>query len=236
MAASLLRARLRRAWLAAMLAAGACVTLRQPTLVAQAARAAQTTPPAPRGGEVLIDRTVALVGGAVVTQAEVDLAVALGLVTMATPGPEAATRAVVDRWLMLHEVARFSPPEPDPASVEAKLEAVRARAGGSDALNAMLARAGFSPARLAAWVRDDLRITAYLDQRFASAGTPVDADVAGYVAAHRDELGRDGAGDAAIAAAARARLVAERRRELITDWLEDLRRRTEVVEFRRPGG
>lgn len=231
MAAVPFRARLRRVGLAAALAAGGGVAAAPAPGAAQSA-----TPAVPSGGEVLIDRTLALVGGAVITQAEVDLAATLGLVTTPTPGPAAAVRAVVDRWLMLHEVARFSPPEPEAAAVTARLEAVRAHAGGDEALNAALARAGFTPARLAAWVRDDLRITAYLDQRFASAGTPADADVADYVAAHRDELGRDGAGEAAMAAAARARLVAERRRELITDWLEDLRRRTEVIEFRRPGG
>lgn len=187
-------------------------------------------------GEVLIERTVAIVGGAVVTRSDVALATTLGLVTPRTPDEAAATSAVIDRWLMLHEVARFSPADPDPVVVEARLGALRARAGGEAALADVLARAGFTPARLAAWVRDDLRITAYLDQRFASVGAPAEADVAAYVAQHRGDLERAGVEPEALAQAARTRLVADRRRDLIADWLTDLRRRTEVVEFRRPPG
>lgn len=196
---------------------------------------AQTAPPP--AGEVLIERTVAIVGGAVVTQSDVDLAVTLGLVPPGAAGtPDGAIGAVIDRWLMLHEVARFSPADPDPAAVEARLAAVRARAGGDGPLAAVLTRAGVTPARLAAWVRDELRITAYLDQRFASAGAPAEAEVAAYVADHRAELTRDGVAAEGLAAAGRARLVADRRRDLISDWLADLRRRTEVVEFRKLPG
>ena len=49
----------------------------------------------------------------------------------------------------------------------------------------VLARAGST-----AWVRDDLRIAAYLDQRFATAGAAGEAEVAEYAAAHADELRR----------------------------------------------
>lgn len=193
--------------------------------------------PVPSPGEQLLERTVAIVGGAVVTQSDVDTAARLGLVEggVGTP-PARATSAVIDRWLMLHEVARFSPAEPDPAAVAARLAAVRARVGGDAALAAALAAGGFTTARLTGWLRDDLRITAYLDQRFASAGVPPEADVAAYVEAHRVELAEDGATPAALAEAARQRLVAERRRELISDWLADLRRRSEVMEFRRTPG
>ncbi len=190
--------------------------------------------PAVARGEQLLDRTVAIVGGAVVTQLDVDTAVRLGLVDAGAAVPPArATAAVIERWLMLHEVARFSPAEPDPAAVEARLAAVRARAGGEAPLSAVLAEGGFTTARLTAWLRDDLRITAYLGQRFASAGVPTDADVAAYADAHRAELEQAGMAPGALTPAARERLVADRRRELISDWLADLRRRSEVVEFRR---
>ena len=39
-------------------------------------------------------------------------------------------------------------------------------------------RHGFTEVRLRAWVRDDLRTQAYLAQRFASASTPTDAEIA----------------------------------------------------------
>jgi hypothetical protein len=205
-------------------------------VVAAQAATAQAPAPAARPGEILLERTVAIVGGAVVTQSDVELAVSLGLIEpAAAASPADATVAVIDRWLMLHEVARFSPAEPDPAAVEARLAAVRARAGGEAPLAAALSARGFTPARLAAWVRDDLRITAYLDQRFASAGVPAAADVAAYADAHRAEFERDGVAAAEMARVARERLLADRRRDLIADWLADLRRRTEVVEFRRGG-
>lgn len=188
-------------------------------------------------GEQLLERTLAIVGGAVVTQSDVDTAVRLGLVEAGASALQArATGAVIERWLMLHEVARFSPAEPDPAAVEARLMAVRARAGGDGPLEAVLTAGGFTTARLTAWLRDDLRITAYLDQRFASAGVPPDADVTAFAAAHRAELEQAGVPPAALLEAARERLVAARRRDLISDWLADLRRRTEVVEFRRDPG
>ncbi len=193
--------------------------------------------PAVASGEVLLERTVAVVGGAVITQSDVDLAVTLGLVRPGADGRAAsATDAVIDRWLMLHEVARFSPAEPGEAVLQAQLAAVRDRIGGEEALAAALVRGGFTTARLSAWLRDDVRVTAYLEQRFASAGAPAEADVAAYVETHRAALEQSGVAQADLARVARERLVTERRRDLIGDWLGDLRRRTEVVEFtRRPG-
>lgn len=184
-------------------------------------------------GEVLLERTLALVGGAVITQADLDLAAALGL-TDDTLGPLDAhplTR-LIDRQLMLHEVARFSPPDPTPAAVQARLDAIRMRAGSPVAVTAALARAGVSPARLDAWVRDDLRMAAYIDQRFASAGTPTAADVEAYQRDHAEALRAAGAAPAELGAVARQRLIDERRRALVADWLVDLHRRTEVVEFK----
>ena len=184
------------------------------------------------GAEELLERTLAIVGGAVVTQSDVALAQALGLVEGAAAAtPEAALAALVDRWLMLHEVARFAPTEPATAVVAARLASAQARLGDADAVTRRLAEAGRGPSYLAAWVRDDLRIAAYLEQRFASAGAPADSDVTAYAASHAAEFAAAGiTGDQALATA-RERLVQERRRELIADWLVDLRRRTPVVTF-----
>jgi hypothetical protein len=177
----------------------------------------------------LVERTLAIVGGAVVTQSDVRTAQALALVE-GPPDDDAATLArFIERWLVLHEVARFAPPEPSDTAVEAGLAAIRARAGSPDSLAAILARGGYSEHQLRSWVRDDLRIAAYLDQRFAAAGAPTDADVAGYVRAPPEEVAAAGVSAEQSARAARARLVDERRRELVADWLLDLRRRTAVV-------
>lgn len=198
--------------------------------VAPPLRAQELAAPAP-AGEVLLERTLAIVGGAVVTQSDVSLVVALGLVEgPAAATTEAALAAVVDRWLMLHEVARFSPVEPAQAAVEARLAAVRARVGEA-VLAARLTEAGRTASFLTAWMRDELRLAAYLDQRFASAGAPAAADVTAYLQAHAGEFEQAGLTGPEAADAARARLLQERRRELIADWLADLRRRTSVVTF-----
>lgn len=192
---------------------------------------AQERPAAPRSGEELLERTLAVVGGAVVTQSDVVLARALGLVEgPAAATPEATLAALIDRWLMLHEVARFAPAEPDAAVVAARLAALRARVGDSE-VTRLLTESGRGPAFLAAWVRDELRTASYLEQRFASAGAPAESDVAAYVQAQAEEFARTGVSGAEAAAIARARLLQERRRELIADWLADLRRRTPVVTF-----
>ena len=136
--------------------------------------------------ETLVERTVAIVGGAVITLSDVRTALALGLVEAAGPDAEReAARRLVERWLVLHEVSRFAPPEPADDAVSARLATIGGRAGSPAALEAILARGGYTVGRLAAWVRDDLRIDAYLEQRFATAGVAAEADVAEYAAGPR---------------------------------------------------
>ena len=145
----------------------------------------------------LIERTLALVGGEAITLSDVRGALALGLVDVPAAADQipAATKRLIDRALMLREVERYTPAEPALADVDARLEAMRERFASADAARAALASAGRSEALVRAWLRDDLRIEAYLQQRFAAAES------------------------------------AERRAELITDWISDLRRRTPVVEL-----
>lgn len=189
---------------------------------------------APRGE--LLERTLAIVGGAVITQSDAGLAEVLALLD-GGPVPEGGglLARLVDRWLMRHEVERFAPGEPAAAAIEARLSAIRSRAGGPEAVAQALARAGRTAEDLAAWARDDLWIAAYLESRFASAGAPVDADVAAWVQAHADDLARAGAGPVEATRQAREELARARRAELVTDWLADLRRRVEVVTFPDPG-
>jgi hypothetical protein len=153
----------------------------------------------------LLDRTLALVGGQPITLSDARAAVALGLIDAAQGSIADLTTRLVDRELVLREVQRYAPPAPAESVVEARLAAIRQRLAGS--LAAILVEHGFTDTRLRAWIRDDLRTQAYLAQRFASASLPGDAEV--------------------VAAYTRQR--AERRRELIVDWVADLRRRTDVV-------
>lgn len=123
---------------------------------------------AAQSGE-LIDRTLAIIGEQAITQSDARTAVALGLVPApaGTTDPAAVTPALIDRLLMLREVQRYAPPEPAPAEIEARLAARRAALPDAQAWAAALAAGGFTEERVRNWIRDDLRIAAYLDQRFA---------------------------------------------------------------------
>jgi hypothetical protein len=116
----------------------------------------------------LIERTLAIVGGQALTLSDVQTARALKLVDTADDF-DAAIERLVERALVLREVDRYAPPEPDDAAIQLQLDRVHARVP-KDELERVLAAGGFTEARLRAWLRDDLRIAAYLNQRFASTG------------------------------------------------------------------
>jgi hypothetical protein len=118
----------------------------------------------------IIDRVLAVVGGVVITQSDVTAAFELGLVAIdPTDDPLASGLSkLIDRRLMLVEVERYAPPDPPTDAVDRLLQSVRARFASQDAYAAALNRSGIDDARLRRTVRDQLRIEAYLDQRFAS--------------------------------------------------------------------
>lgn len=162
--------------------------------------------------EELVERTLAIVGGRAVTLADVRTATALALVSN-TEGVDAATERLIERVLVLREVERYAPPEPPERAVDDTHAEIVGRLSETQVAS-ILAAGGFTDARLRAWIRDDLRIAAYLEQRFAAT-----ADLSVEQAA--PEL--------------RARLSAQRRASLIADWIADLRRRSLVVDlWKRP--
>ena len=117
----------------------------------------------------LIERTLAIVGGQVITLSDVQAATRFGLVQQ-QGGPNelgVTTEALIDRALMLREVQRYSPPEPLEAEVARRLSDIRNRFSGDDEFARALDAVGLNEQRLESWVRDDLRITSYLNQRFA---------------------------------------------------------------------
>lgn len=113
----------------------------------------------------LIDRTLAIVSGHTITLSDARTVVAIGLVE-GTEVDAGLVQRLVDRELMLREADRYEPPPPSNERIDARLAEVRTRAGGDEGLARELARGGFTEGRLRAWVRDDMRITAYLQQRF----------------------------------------------------------------------
>ena len=160
----------------------------------------------------LIERTMAIVGGQALTLSDVRAAIALGLVAELDAAADVATTTprLIDRMLMLREVHRYAPAETDEALVDRRVAAIRDRFDTAEEYARALRAGGFSDARLRSWIRDDLRVEAYLSQRFSAVTLPTDGDP----------------GDPS-----RDRATSERRATLIADWLDDLRRRTTVVEL-----
>lgn len=116
-----------------------------------------------------IDRVLAVVAGDIIMLSDVRAARELGLVD---PGSvpdrdRAVLSQLIDRALILDEVERYAPPEPSPDAIDRAFRAVRARFESAAAFAAALARVGFDEPQLRATLRQDLRIGAYLDQRFA---------------------------------------------------------------------
>jgi hypothetical protein len=188
--------------------------------------------PSPQAGE-LIERTLAIVGGQVITLSDARAAETFGLVEVGASADRvgALTARLVERELILREVRRYAPPEPPDAALDEWLERVRRRFADASAFARVLDATGFTERRLRGWIRDDLRAEAYLAQRFATAGTPSDQEMAEAWQQSRADFERAGVDFAAAAPILRARLAEARRRDLIADWVSDLRRRTPVTVF-----
>ena len=183
------------------------------------------------GFQEVLDRTLALVGGQPITLSDARATLALGLIEAdkSTDPIPVVTTQLIDRELILREVQRYSPASPGDTAVDAQLEEIRKRLGGAAALQRLLDLHGFTDVRLRAWVRDDLRTQAYLAQRFASASLPTDAEIAQAYGRAKAEFDKNAMNFEQASPILRERLIASRRRELIADWLSDLRRRTDVV-------
>ena len=183
----------------------------------------------------LLDRVVARVNGYAITLSDVKAALALGLVDVP---PEAAEPAVierlVDRQLVLTEVARFAPPEPSPAAVAREVDAIEMRTGGR--LAVIMETTGLDEGRTRDIARDTLRIAAYLDQRFGPTVQLTEEEVLQYYRMHPDEFTREGRlmPFAEADDLARERASGERRAATVAQWMRDLRARAEIVMPRTP--
>ena len=179
----------------------------------------------------LLDRTLAIVGGQPITLSDARAAIALGLVEperVANPIP-GVTMQLVDRELILREVQRYAPAAPVDSAVDTLLADVRKRFDDPATLARVLDTHGFTETRLRAWVRDDLRMQTYLAQRFASASMPTEAEISAVYTRSKPEFDKAGTSFEQAVPIIRERMIAARRRELIADWVADLRRRIDVV-------
>ena len=184
----------------------------------------------PGVGQQLLDRIVAHVNGEVITLTDVKAAVALGVVE--APADADAIDAIeplVSRQLVLAEVERFAPPEPAADVVARETAGLIGRLGSR--LVAVMESTGIDEARIEDIARDNLRIQAYLDQRFGTTVQLTEEEVAQYYRIHPDEFTREGTLMPFTQAEplARERAGAERRASVVAQWTRDLRARGEVV-------
>ena len=185
------------------------------------------------GGAQVIDRVLASVDGRLITLSDVRVTDALGLLPGA-PTVDQQLERWIDRLLILQEVDRFAPPEPPADQIASATAARLAALGTPEAASARLAALGVNQEWVRQWVRDDLRILAYGAERFAGAAEPTGEELENYLRQHPSEFVRDGRHMPAdqAQALARERVMAARRRALMEEWLEGLRRRAAIVRPR----
>ncbi len=129
----------------------------------------------------VIDRIMAVVGLQPITLSDVTAALQFHLVEVppGTPDPVAYTvERLIERTLVLAEVERFQPPEPDPIEITIRIDELERRVGSTAAFEKLLAVTGMTRDQLRRYLRDDLRITTYLNQRFGANTGPTERQTA----------------------------------------------------------
>ncbi len=179
----------------------------------------------------LLDRIVARLDGNAITLTDVQATLGLGVIQApAGADPiESGAQQMIDRQLLLAEVQRFAPPEPDAAAIAREIARLTMNAGAR--LPALMQSTGLSDAQIREIARQDLRILSYLDQRFGPTVQVSDEEVAQYYRTHEADFTR-GAEPMPFDEAepiARQRASDERRRATIEQWIRDLRTRAEVA-------
>jgi hypothetical protein len=180
----------------------------------------------------IVDRVLATVGSQVITLSDVRAAQTFGLMPAgrAARTPAEILDALVDHTLMFGEVQRFVAPEPDRALVDRRMAQIRAAFPGAGAYEQALARTALTEARLRSVVAAILQVDAYVEQRFGAPGPPSADEVQRYYADHPAEFTRAGrlAPIDEVRAQVQDRVAAARKRTLVVQWLDRLRRGTHV--------
>jgi hypothetical protein len=180
-------------------------------------------------GQVFLDRVLARIATEPITQTDVEALAEFGLIDARSPTDPAAVQQAIDRQLVLKEVARFPPPEPPAVAVDQQLASMKARVG--DRLGDLMRFAGLDEARVRGLARDTVRIRTYLEQRFGLGSQVGEEEARKYFESHRDEFTRNGKAlpFEEVAVEARQRAAAARLQGSVTQWLQDLRARSDVV-------
>jgi hypothetical protein len=183
----------------------------------------------------IIDRVIALVDGHLITMSDVRTINVLHLLDPSSPaspveaGRDPVVEHLIDRFLVLEEVERYAPAPPDDKAIDARLGVIAQANGSATLVEERLHELGVSPAWLRQWATDSLRIRAYVDQRFGNVVQPTEEQLEAYFREHQSDFAGKDVNDAAVQSTARAAIVAERRRAVLTEWITGLRRRADVM-------
>jgi hypothetical protein len=195
---------------------------------------AQTNPPVqttPQTQVNVLDRLLAIVNGEVVTLSDVRAARQLKLISGAEGmTDEQLLDALIERRLMVAEVAKYTAAEPPAADIDARRKSWEGSLPRGTNAAAALASAGMRSAALTAWFRDDLRLAAYLDQRFTAAAQPTRQQAVEYFQTHAADFEVNGVTPKfeSVEPEVRRRVAAERRATRINDWVASLKQRAEI--------
>lgn len=183
----------------------------------------------------IIDRILAVVEGQLITLSDVRAVLRLSLETAAQNSDPIAVvlDKLIDRQLMLIEVDRYAPSEPSTAEIDAQLQTLQKPYPDALAFEILLGQVGWARDDVRRYLRDELRIERYLQQRFTATIQPSDDELAAYFRLHADEYIRGGvlAPYAEVREEVRNRLVRERRASLVREWLSGLRRRANIAQL-----
>ena len=191
--------------------------------------------PTARRAQELVDRVLAVVEAHVILLSDVRAFLDLRLIETfdVTDPTRSVLTALIERHLMLEEVARYVIEEPLPEDVDARLAQAVARVGGQEAFQKLLPTVGFTVDDFRQELQNDLRIERYLDRRFGSP-QPTGDDVAAYFSDHADDFRTNGVLPSFDAARdeARSRLSKALRQQAIDDWVASLTTRADVFRVR----
>lgn len=192
----------------------------------------------PAGAE-LVDRVLALVEGHTILLSDVRAFVRLGLVHSTGTGEQQsdALGRLIRRHLILTEVDRYVVEEPAVKIVDQRLGQVREQFQTEGQWSDVLAETGLDNADLRHIVRDEIRIETYLDQRFISAIQPTDDELLNYYRQHQDDFTNRGVPllpFTEVKETVRSQLAAERRQDLISEWVSSLRDRSNIIRLGQP--
>jgi len=130
----------------------------------------------------VLDRVLARVNGQPITLSDGRAALGLGLVQV-PPGSDpiaAATEQLIVRQLLLGEVARFAPPEPDEAAVAREKASITRQASGAD-LETLMKSTGLDDERIAEAersLREMLGVESLAGRSFLDVGSGSGAELA----------------------------------------------------------